>query len=179
MPVASCVATGTACGRHPVAAGARGLPPQTPLHQPAFPACVPKRGTGFFCFVHPRTGELFLRSYSLRPCSDTAGCLALRHALRACPRLLVARPDTTIASPSGPGYHALSPGPSGDRAHHRPVAPKTEPVTSNQINVSGRDGAGRMLVRRTAAIRNGDTPKKGTRGSASSFPRLPSRKETP
>ena len=58
-------------------------PPQTPLHQPAFPACVPKRGTGFFCFVHPRTGELFLRSYSLRPCSDTAGCLALRHVLHA------------------------------------------------------------------------------------------------
>lgn len=140
---------------------------------------VSRNGAQAFLCGSPRTGSQILKPHPLRPCSDAPGCLALRHVLRACPRLLVARPDTTIASPSGPGYHALSPGPSGDRAHHRPVAPKTEPVTSNQINVSGRDGAGRMLVRRTAAIRNGDTPKKGTRGSARSSPRLPSRKETP
>ena len=37
MPVASCVATGTACGRHPLAAGARGvsLPPKPPIPSPA------------------------------------------------------------------------------------------------------------------------------------------------
>ena len=54
------------------AVDARGLSPQTPLHQPAFPACVPKRGTGFFCCGHPRTEERSQRACPLRPCSDTA-----------------------------------------------------------------------------------------------------------
>ena len=37
MPVASFIATGTACGRHPVAASARGvsLPPKPPIPSPA------------------------------------------------------------------------------------------------------------------------------------------------
>ena len=127
MPVASCVATGTACGRHSVASLLpirEGFPPKLPLHQPAFPACVPKRGTGFFCFDHPRTEERSQRARPLRPCADTAGCRALRHALRAwIRRLPVARPATAIASSTGPGYHALpTPGPPAATHDDSPAA---------------------------------------------------------
>ena len=87
------------------AVDARGLSPQTPLHQPAFPACVPKRGTGFFCCGHPRTEERSQRARLLRPCSDTAGC-------RACGTLCVH------------GYAAF-PWPDRPQPLHPPQAPAT------------------------------------------------------
>lgn len=156
----------------------------------AFPSNSPSPAC-FSCLC-PETGH---RLFLLRPSSHRRAVSEVLFAAALFRYGRLPRPAARSAcmpAPScGPSGHnhciplrprlpcPVSRGPSGDKAHHRPVAPKTEPVTSNQINVSGRDGAGRMLVRRTAAIRNGDTPKKGTRGSASSFPRLPSRKETP
>ena len=161
------------------AVDARGLSPQT-LHQPAFPACVPKRGTGFFCFDHPRTEERSQRARPLRPCADTAGCRALRHALRAwIRRLPVARPATAIASSTGPGYHALpTPGPIA-ATHATAPLPEDGTAIRNRINVLGRgeltgwwpQDRGRQ-ERRCSGKRNEILQKTPS-------PRLPSRKEAP
>ena len=142
MPVASCVATGTACGRHSVASllsMREGFPPKLPLHQPAFPACVPKRGTGFFCCGHPRTEERSQKARPLRPCSDTAGC-------RACGTLCVhgyaAFPWSDRPQPLHPPQ---APATMLSRLPARPrqrttTAPLPEDGTAirNRINVLGR-----------------------------------------
>ena len=183
MPVASCVATGTACGRHSVASllsMREGFPPKLPLHQPAFPACVPKRGTGFFCFDHPRTEERSQRARPLRPCADTAGC-------RACGTLCVhgaaafLRPDRPqpLHPPQAPAT-MLSRLPARSR-QRTTTAPLPEDGTAirNRINVLGRgeltgwwpQDRGRQ-ERRCSGKRN-DMLQKGP------SPRLPSRKEAP
>ena len=183
MPVASCVATGTACGRHSVASLLpirEGFPPKLPLHQPAFPACVPKRGTGFFCFDHPRTEERSQRARPLRPCADTAGCRALRHALRAwIRRLPVARPATAIASSTGPGYHAF-PTPGAPAATHddSPAARRRDRHTQPDKRI-GEGGADRMVAARPWPSGTAMLREKERNASKNSFSPLPSRKETP
>ena len=162
------------------AVDARGLFPQTPLHQPAFPACVPKRGTGFFCFGHPRTEERSQRARPLRPCSDTAGCRALRHALRAwIRRLPVARPATAIASSTGPGYHAF-PTPGAPAATHddSPAARRRDRHTQPDKRI-GEGGADRMVAARPWPSGTAMLREKERNASKNSFSPLPSRKETP
>ena len=177
MPVASCVATGTACGCHPVASllsMREGFPPKLPLHQPAFPACVPKRGTGFFCFDHPRTEERSQRARPLRPCADTAGCRALRHALRAwIRRLPVARPATAIASSTGPGYHALlTPGPPAATHDDSPAARRRDRHTQPDKRI-GEGGADRMMAARPWPSGTAMLREKERNASKNSFSPLP------
>ena len=177
MPVASCVATGTACGRHSVASLLpirEGFPPKLPLHQPAFPACVPKRGTGFFCFDHPRTEERSQRARPLRPCADTAGCRALRHALRAwIRRLPVARPATAIASSTGPGYHALpTPGPPAATHDDSPAARRRDRHTQPDKRI-GEGGADRMVATRPWPSGTAMLREKERNASKNSFSPLP------
>ena len=177
MPVASCVATGTACGRHSVASLLpirEGFPPKLPLHQPAFPACVPKRGTGFFCFDHPRTEERSQRARPLRPCADTAGCRALRHALRAwIRRLPVARPATAIASSTGPGYHALpTPGPPAATHDDSPAARRRDRHTQPDKRI-GEGGADRMVATRPWPSGTAMLREKERHASKNSFSPLP------
>ena len=183
MPVASCVATGTACGRHSVASLLpirEGFPPKLPLHQPAFPACVPKRGTGFFCFDHPRTEERSQRARPLRPCADTAGCRALRHALRAwIRRLPVARPATAIASSTGPGYHALpTPGPIAATHDDSPAARRRDRHTQPDKRI-GEGGADRMVAARPWPSGTAMLREKERNASKRSFSPPASRKEAP
>ena len=177
MPVASCVATGTACGRHPVASLLpirEGFPQKLPLHQPAFPACVPKRGTGFFCCGHPRTEERSQRARPLRPCPDTAGCRALRHALRAwIRRLPVARPATAIASSTGPGYHALpTPGPPAATHDNSPAARRRDRHTQPDKRI-GEGGADRMVAARPWPSGTEMLREKERNASKNSFSPLP------
>jgi len=177
MPVASCVATGTACGRHSVASLLpirEGFPQKLPLHQPAFPACVPKRGTGFFCCGHPRTEERSQRARPLRPCPDTAGCRALRHALRAwIRRLPVARPATAIASSTGPGYHALpTPGPPAATHDNSPAARRRDRHTQPDKRI-GEGGADRMVAARPWPSGTEMLREKERNASKNSFSPLP------
>ena len=160
---------------HISAVDARGLSPQ-----PAFPACVPKRGTGFFCFDHPRTEERSQRARPLRPCADTAGCRALRHALRAwIRRLPVARPATTIASSTGPGYHALpTPGPIAATHDDSPAARRRDRHTQPDKRIGRGELTGwwpqdRGRQERRCSGKRNEMLQKGP------SPRLPSRKETP
>ena len=156
------------------AVDARGLSPQTPLHQPAFPACVPKGGTGFFCFGHPRTEERFQRARPLRPCSDTAGWRALRHALRAwIRRFPVARPATAIASSTGPGYHALpTPGPIAATHDDSPAARRRDRHTQPDKRI-GRGGADRMVAARPWPSGTAMLREKERNASKNSFSPLP------
>ena len=79
MPVASCVATGTACGCHPVASllsMREGFPLKLPFTSLLFLPVSQNGAQAFFCFDHPRTEERSQKARPLRPCSDTAGRLA-------------------------------------------------------------------------------------------------------
>ena len=151
------------------AVDARGLSPQ-----PAFPACVPKRGTGFFCFDHPRTEERSQRARPLRPCPDTAGCRALRHALRAwIRRLPVVRPATAIASSTGPGYHALpTPGPPTATHDDSPAARRRDRHTQPDKRI-GEGGADRMVAARPWPSGTAMLREKERNASKNSFSPLP------
>ena len=132
MPVASCVATGTACGLHPVASllsMREGFPQKLPLHQPAFPACVPKGGTGFF---------LLWPSSHRGAISESPSAAALfRYGRLACPAACSTCMDTPLShGPSGHSHCILhrprlpcSPNsrPARGNARRQPRCPKTGP----------------------------------------------------
>ena len=183
MPVASCVATGTACGRHSVASLLpirEGFPPKLPLHQPAFPACVPKRGTGFF----------LLRPSSHRGAiSESPSAAALfRYGRPSCRGTLCVHGYAAFPWPDRPQpLHPLqAPATMLSQLPARPrqrttTAPLPEDGTAirNRINVLGRgeltgwwpQDRGRQ-ERRCSGKRN-EMLQKGP------SPRLPSRKEAP
>ena len=182
MPVASCVATGTACGRHSVASllsMREGFPQKLPLHQPAFCLC-PQRGHRLFlprpsshrCAIseNPSAAALFRYGMAVLP----------RHALRAWVRRLpAAHPATAIASSTGPGYHALpTPGPPAATHDDSPAARRRDRHTQPDKRI-GEGGADRMVAARpwppgTAMLRE-----KERNASKRSFSPLPSRKEAP
>ena len=183
MPVASCVATGTACGRHSVASllsMREGFPQKLPLHQPAFPACVPKRGSGFFLLRPSSHRGAISESPSAAALSRYGRLSCLRHALRAwIRRLPVARPATAIAFSTGPCYHALpTPGPPAATHDDSPAARRRDRHTQPDKRI-GEGGADRMVAARpwppgTAMLRE-----KERNASKRSFSPLPSRKEAP
>ena len=170
MPVASCVATGTACGRHPVASAAdtRGLSPKTPPS----PAC-------FSCLC-PQTGHrLFFAAAILAQRSDLrepvrCGPVPIRHALRAwIRRLPVARPATAIASSTGPGYHALpTPGPIAATHDNSPAARRRDRHTQPDKRI-GEGGADRMVAARPWPSGTAMLREKERNASKNSFSPLP------
>ena len=183
MPVASCVATGTACGRHSVASllsMREGFPQKLPLHQPAFPACVPKRGSGFFLLRPSSHRGAISESPSAAALSRYGRLSCLRHALRAWVRRLpAAHPATAIASSTGPGYHALpTPGPPA-ATHATGPLPEDGTAIRNQINALGRDGADRLAPARPWSPGTAMLREKERHASKRSFFPLSSRKEAP
>ena len=162
------------------AVDARGLSPQTPLHQPAFPACVPKRGTGFF----------LLRPSSHRGAiSESPSAAALfRYGRPSCRGTLCVHGYAAFPWPDRPQplHPPQAPATMFSRLPARPrqrttTAPLPEDGTAirNRINVLGRgeltgwwpQDRGRQ-ERRCSGKRN-EMLQKGP------SPRLPSRKEAP
>ena len=178
MPVASCVATGTACGRHLVAS-LLSMREDFPLSLLFLPVS-PNGAQAFFCCGHPRTEERSQRARPLRPCADTAGCRALRHALRAwIRRLPVVRPATAIASSTGPGYHALpTPGPIAATHDDSPAARRRDRHTQPDKRIGRGELTGwwpqdRGRQERRCSGKRNEMLQKGP------SPPLPSRKEAP
>ena len=177
MPVASCVATGTACGRHPVASllsMREGFPLKLPFTSLLFLPVSPNGAQAFFCCGHPRTEERSQRARPLRPCPDTAGCRALRHALRAWGRRLpTAHPATAIASSTGPGYHALpTPGPIAATHDNSPAARRRDRHTQPDKRI-GEGGADRMVAARPWPSGTAMLREKERNASKNSFSPLP------
>ena len=162
------------------AVDARGLSPQTPLHQPAFPACVPKRGTGFF----------LLRPSSHRGAiSESPSAAALfRYGRPSCRGTLCVHGYAAFLRPIRPQplHPPQAPATMLSRLPARPrqrttTAPLPEDGTAirNRINVLGRgeltgwwpQDRGRQ-ERRCSGKRN-EMLQKGP------SPHLPSRKEAP
>ena len=183
MPVDPFVATGTACGRHSVASllsMREGFPPKLPLHQPAFPACVPKRGTGFF-LLRPSSHRGAISESPSAAALCRYGRLSCPAACSACmnTRLPVVRPATAIASSTGPGYHAL-PTPGALAATHddSPAARRRDRHTQPDKRI-GEGGADRMVAARPWPSGTAMLREKERNASKNSFSPLPSRKETP
>ena len=142
MPVASCVATGTACGRHPVASllsMREGFPQNSPFTSLLFLPVSQNGAQAFFCFDHPRTEERSQKARPLRPCSDTAGC-------RACGTLCVhgyaAFPWSDRPQPLHPPQAPATmlsrlPARSRQRTTTAPL-PEDGTAIRNRINVLGR-----------------------------------------
>ena len=163
------------------AVDARGLSPKTPPSPACFSCLCPQTGHRlFFCCGHPRTEERSQRARPLRPCADTAGCRALRHALRAwIRRLPVARPATAIASSTGPGYHAFpTPGPLAATHDDSPAARRRDRHTQPDKRI-GEGGADRMVAARPWPSGTAMLREKERNASKKSFSPLPSRKEAP
>ena len=143
MPVASCVATGTACGRHPVASllsMREGFPQNSPFTSLLFLPVSQNGAQAFFCFDHPRTEERSQKARPLRPCSDTAGC-------RACGTLCVhgaaAFPWSDRPQPLHPPQAPATmlsrlPARSRQRTTTAPL-PEDGTAIRNRINVLGRE----------------------------------------
>lgn len=183
MPVASCVATGTACGRHSVASLLsirEGFPPKLPLHQPAFPACVPKRGTGFF-LLRPSSHRGAISESPSAAALCRYGRLSCPAACSACmnTRLPVVRPATAIASSTGPGYHALpTPGPIAATHDDSPAARRRDRHTQPDKRIGRGELTGwwpqdRGRQERRCSGKRNEMLQKGP------SPPLPSRKEAP
>ena len=143
MPVASCVATGTACGRHPVASLLslrEGFPLKLPFTSLLFLPVSQNGAQAFFCCGPPRTEERSQRARPLRPCADTAGC-------RACGTLCVhgyaAFPWSDRPQPLHPPQASATmlsrlPARSRQRTTTAPL-PEDGTAIRNRINVLGRE----------------------------------------
>ena len=127
MPVASCVATGTACGCHPVASllsMREGFPLKLPFTSLLF-LPVSQNGAQAFFLLRPSSHRGAISESPSAAALFRYGRLScLRHALRAwIRRLPVVRPATAIASSTGPGYHAFpTPGPPAATHDDSPAA---------------------------------------------------------
>ena len=177
MPVASCVATGTACGRHPVASllsMREGFPQNSPFTSLLF-LPVSQNGAQAFFLLRPSSHRGAISESPSAAALFRYGRLScLRHALRAwIRRLPVVRPATAIASSTGPGYHALpTPGPIAATHDDSPAARRRDRHTQPDKRI-GEGGADRMVAARPWPSGTAMLREKERNASKNSFSPLP------